>query len=319
MTVTAGAVSRYNASMTQPVLVTGASSGIGLVTAKLLAERGVHVFATVRSAVDAERLAGIERLEPIVGDVRVDADVAGMRAAILERGHGLWGLVNNAGVGAAGHLTAASALDIHELFDVNVYGVHRVTNAVVDLLIASGGRIVTMSSIWGTVAGPESGIYAMSKHALEAYTDCLAAQLRERGVHVCAVVPGNFQSALVEKMVKRVPRPEGASEWLSRLYEPGADTSRSEYLPPDDVASACYHALFDPLPHRRYLITPDANESVATLKKAAMEMLQLNRACSHALTHEQLHALLDEMKGLMEEHEAKARAVAGDAGAAATA
>lgn len=84
------------------------------------------------------------------------------------------------------------------------------------------------------------------------------------------------------------------------------------------MASACYHALFDPLAHRRYLITPTANESEVTLKKAAMEMLQLNRACSHALTHEQLHALLDEMKGLMEEHEAKARAVAGAAGAAAT-
>jgi NAD(P)-dependent dehydrogenase (short-subunit alcohol dehydrogenase family) len=69
--------------MSSPVLVTGASSGIGLYTARLLAERGVHVFATVRSDADARRLAEIQGIEPVLCDVRSDADVSRLREAIL--------------------------------------------------------------------------------------------------------------------------------------------------------------------------------------------------------------------------------------------
>jgi NAD(P)-dependent dehydrogenase (short-subunit alcohol dehydrogenase family) len=293
-----------NGTAPGPVLVTGASSGIGLYTTRLLAERGVPVYATVRREVDAERLAAFSGVEPVICDVRDDADVAALRSLIGERGNGLWGLVNNAGIVNAGSLATGSVEDMQDLFDVNVLGVHRVTRAVVDLLLASGGRIVNMSSISGTLSPAEIGIYSMSKHALEAYTDALWAELRERGVHVSAVQPGNFQSEIVANMVKRVPRPAGSSEWVQRFYEPGADISRGHFPPPDTVAEACFHALFDPHPHRRYLITPDENEALVTLKKAAMELLQMNRASSHRQTHERLHALLDEVAALMQEQEA---------------
>ena len=289
--------------MQRPVLVTGSSSGIGLATVALLAERGVPVFATVRSAADAERLAALQGVEPVLCDVRSDDDVARLRVAIDERGAGLWGLVNNAGVGQVGHLTGESQQDMRDVFDINVFGAHRVTNAVVDLLLESGGRIVNMSSISGTLSSAQMGIYSMSKHALEAYTDSLWAQLREPGVHVCAVVPGNFQSLIATNFVQRVPKRDGASEWLRNAYEPGADLSRSQFPPADAVAEACHHALFDPNPHRRYLVTPDADEALTTLRQAAMELLQLNRAASHPRSHEELHALLDEMTTLMHEQE----------------
>jgi NAD(P)-dependent dehydrogenase (short-subunit alcohol dehydrogenase family) len=298
--------------MTQPVLVTGSSSGIGLAMVELLAERGVPVFATVRSAADAERLAALEGVEPVLSDVRSDDDVARLRAAIDERGAGLWGLVNNAGVAQVGHLTGESLQDMRDVFDINVFGAHRVTNAVVDLLLESGGRIVNMSSISGTLSSAQMGIYSMSKHALEAYTDSLWAQLRDRGVHVCAVVPGNFQSSIATNIVKRVSERDGANEWLRSAYESGTDLSRRQYPPPDAVAEACYHALFDGAPHRRYLVTPDAQESLMTLRQAAMELLQLNRAASHPSTHEELHALLDEVTGLMHEQERQGDASAPD-------
>jgi NAD(P)-dependent dehydrogenase (short-subunit alcohol dehydrogenase family) len=281
--------------MPQPVLVTGASSGIGLFTVRLLAERGVPVVATVRRAADAERLAGIGGVEPLICDVRDDADVARLRTAIVERGRGLRGLVNNAGVAHVGHLTDASVQELLDLFDINVIGVHRVTNAVVDLLLASGGRIVNMSSISGTLSSAAMGIYSMSKHALEAYTDALWAQLGERGVHVCAVVPGNFQSAIATNMVRRVPRPAAASGWVHPAYDPDADLARREYPAPDAVAEACYDALFDPNPRRRYLVTPNEEEARMTLQKAVTEVVELNRAASHPRSLTQLHALLDEV------------------------
>lgn len=289
--------------MSQPVLVTGGSSGIGLATVELLAERGVPVYATVRGAADAERLAALPGVEPLLCDVRSEDDVVRLRATIVERGAGLWGLVNNAGVAQVGHLTVESVQDMRDVFEINVFGVHRVTNAVVDLLLESGGRVVNMSSISGTLSSPVMGVYSMSKHALEAYTDSLWAQLRERGVHVCAVEPGNFQSAIAANFVQRVPLRDGAGEWLRNAYEPGADLSRSEFPPADVVAEACYHALFDANPHHRYLITPDEEEALMTLKKAALELLQLNRAASHPRSHEELHALLDEVTTLMHEQE----------------
>lgn len=278
--------------MNQPVLVTGCSSGIGQYTARYLAERDVPVYATVRKERDAARLREIEGIEPFICDVTDDAQVDRMRAAIEAREEGLWGLVNNAGVAEIDHLTNTSVRAMKELFEVNVFGVHRVTNAVVEMIIASEGRIVNITSILGTLSHPATGVYSMSKHALESYTDSLASQLDPEGVHVCAVVPGNFDSAIMTNWVKRVPLPEQATEARKKLYEPGADTSRSEYPPPDEVAKACHHALFDPEPFRRYLVTPNQDEATRTLEKAALELVQLNRYGPHQLSFRQLLELL---------------------------
>jgi NAD(P)-dependent dehydrogenase (short-subunit alcohol dehydrogenase family) len=277
------------------VLVTGGSSGIGLATARYLAVRGVPVYATVRNEADADRLNELDGIDALVCDVRNDAQVTRLGETISERGAGVWGLVNNAGVAHVGPLTKVPMERMLDVFDVNVFGVHRVTNAVVESIVASGGRIVNVSSIHGTLSGGEGGVYAMSKHALEAYTDALALQLRDVGVHVCAVAPGNFDSALVTNFIKNVPLSDGASEWVRELYEPGAVTARPQFPPPDAVAEACFHALFDPAPLRRYLITPNEREAHLTLKKAALELAHLNRYTAYRLSPAALHALIDEV------------------------
>ena len=262
--------------MPGPVLVTGCSTGIGLAIATDLAARGVPVFATVRKAADAERLASIDGVEPVICDVTDDAQVAQLRATIDARGEGLWGIVHNAGISHLGHLTATSLDDLKAVFDVNVFGVHRVTNALVDLVVASRGRIVTMSSIFGTLSSALGGAYAMSKHALEAYTDALAKQLTPQGVHVCAIAPGNFESAIAKNVVTRFAPPADASAGLRALFEPGADVSRSEYPAPEPVVAACHAALFDERPLPRYLVAPVDGEAEATLRQAARELVQLN-------------------------------------------
>jgi NAD(P)-dependent dehydrogenase (short-subunit alcohol dehydrogenase family) len=280
--------------MSRSVLVTGCSTGIGLATARLLAERGVLVYATVRSPADAERLALIDGVEPVVCDVTDDAHVARLRETIDASGAGLWGIVHNAGIAQLGHLTTTSLHDLKAVFEVNVYGVHRVTNALIDLIVASRGRIVTMSSISGTLSPALLGAYSMSKHALEAYTDSLAAQLGPLGVHVCAVAPGNFESAILGNAVARFSPPPDANEALAALYAPDADTSRSHFPPPDPVAAACAAALFDEAPLTRYLVVPNVDEADLTLTRAAHEWARLNASTPHRWTTERLVAAIAE-------------------------
>jgi NAD(P)-dependent dehydrogenase (short-subunit alcohol dehydrogenase family)/predicted ester cyclase len=296
--------------MPQPVLVTGCSTGIGLAVASHLAAQGVPVFATVRRDADAARLAGITGIEALICDVTDDAQVARLREAIDARGDGLWGIVHNAGIAHLGHLTTTSLEDLRAVFEVNVFGVHRVTHALVDLIVASRGRIVTMSSLSGTLSSPLLGAYSMSKHALEAYTDALAKQLAPLGVHVCAVAPGNYASAIARNAVGRFAPPADASEDLAALYAPEADTSRSEFPGPEPVAAACHAALFDEAPLERYLVVPIADEADRTLGQAAHEWARLNASTPHRWSTERLVAEVDTGLG-------DAASVAGDGGRAA--
>ena len=276
--------------MNQPVLITGCSSGIGLATARYLAERGVPVIATVRTEADAARLAAIEGVDPVICDVTDDAHVARLREAIDARGDGLWGLVHNAGIIHLGPLTTTPLEDVRAVFEVNVFGVHRVTNALADLIVASRGRIVTMSSIAGTLSSALLATYAMSKHALEAYTDGLAKQLAPHGVHVCAVAPGNFDSAIERNAAARFEAPAEASPDLAAWYGPDGDTSRTMYPPPEPVAAACHAALFDEAPLERYMVVPNAEEADLTLRQAAHEWARLNASTPHRWATERLVA-----------------------------
>ena len=104
-------------------------------------------------------------------------------------GRGLYGLINNAGVAVMGPLIETPESELDFLFNVNVYGPYRVTKGFADLIIESEGRILNVTSIGGVVSAPFSGVYSMSKHALEAYTDSLAAEMERFGVRVAAVLP----------------------------------------------------------------------------------------------------------------------------------
>jgi NAD(P)-dependent dehydrogenase (short-subunit alcohol dehydrogenase family) len=277
----------------QRVLITGCSSGIGLSAALLVAAHGVGVYATVRRHEDAAPFAGVAGVDVLVCDVTDDAAVARLRDAIVERGDGLWGLVNNAGIAHVGNLTDTSVDEMRRVFDVNVFGAHRVTLAVVDLIVASRGRIVNVSSISGVLSPVRLGPYSMTKHALEAYTDALAAQLAPAGVHVAVIEPGNYRSAILSNAVRHFPEATDRAG-----IDPREDLSRSEYLPPDEAAEACRSALFDPQPLRRYMVVPNADEGRRTLAKAAEELVELNAYSAYALAPAELHALVDEAAAL---------------------
>jgi NAD(P)-dependent dehydrogenase (short-subunit alcohol dehydrogenase family) len=287
------------------VLITGASTGIGRLTAEQLAAAGYFVYAGARNAEDIEALNGIDNIMAIRLDVTVQAEIDAAVKIIRAADRGLWGIVNNAGINIIDPMIEARESDLKFLFDVNVYGVFRITKAFAPMIIESQGRIVNISSIAGILSGglPAYGMYMMSKHAVEAYTDQLAFEMANFGVNVSAVEPGNFGSAIGLSRCKRM-----IANADSRKYEYFADVMENylegckEYVaegvssspPPYLVADAIQDALFADNPKEHYLVVADPFEAMITIGKSIEELLHLNQDHAHSYTREQLIAMMDE-------------------------
>jgi NAD(P)-dependent dehydrogenase (short-subunit alcohol dehydrogenase family) len=241
------------------VVVTGASTGIGEVSAQHLSSLGFHVFAGVRKAEDAER-ARAAGLEPLTLDV-IDAD--SIRAAAQQVGDTpLAGLVNNAGIAVAGPLEFIPVEEFRRQLDVNVVGQVAVTQAFLPALRKARGRIINMGSIGGRVALPLLSPYAASKFALEAITDSLRRELRPWAMHVAIIEPAAIATPIWDKsreaneeLAKDAP-PEAEQLYgklIERIRAETAELARSG-LPPIEVAKAVEHALTADRPKTRYLV-----------------------------------------------------------------
>ena len=263
------------------VLVTGASTGIGRRITEVLAAQGHFVYAGARKAEDLAALSKIPNVQAIRLDVTSDADIAAAVDTITRGGRGLYGLVNNAGVAAVGTLREMKPEDFDFVMQVNVYGPYRVTRAVAPLIIASKGRITNISSISGVLSTAPLGAYSMSKHALEAFGDSLAADMEPLGVHVSLVEPGNYNSEIGASAAKRTPAPERF-------------TNRTRYKDPLEVARAVEQALFEAKPKRRYLVVPDGNEADRTIRTAVQELAQLNERQAYSYDRDALVRMLDQ-------------------------
>ncbi|MEL6906159.1 MAG: SDR family oxidoreductase [Planctomycetota bacterium] len=283
---------------TRAVLVTGASSGIGRATAERLAREGFHVYAGARKDADLAALDALDNVEAVRLDVTDTDQIAAAVAQVSRGGRGLYGLINNAGVLVMAPLTEVTEADLDFQMDVNVRGPYRVTKAFAPLLVESKGRVLTTGSISGFVTWPMGGPYTMSKHAVEAYTDCLAAELGPLGVHVGVVEPGNFRSAILANMVDRMKDRGYCGKGslfegqLDRILD--GDASRAEHASPDAVAAVFVEALTAERPPRRHMVTPNAREAEMTLRAALGRAVELNAASSHPISDDELHALLDE-------------------------
>lgn len=170
------------------VLVTGASSGLGLACARALAARGDRVFGTSRTArSDAD---GIEMLAMDVDD---DASVDRGVQSIVERAGRIDAVVNNAGFGYAGALEDTSTEEARQQLETNVIGVLRVCRAVVPTMRRTGGgHLVNVSSLAGRIGLPYQGMYSASKFALEGLTESLRHELAADRIRVALVEPGDF-------------------------------------------------------------------------------------------------------------------------------
>ncbi|MDJ0939751.1 MAG: SDR family oxidoreductase [Woeseiaceae bacterium] len=287
------------------VLITGATTGIGRMAAERLAEAGYFVYAGARKQKDMDELNAIDNIMAVRLDVTVQEDIDAAVELIEKEGRGLWGLVNNAGVNVIDPLIEADESDLEWLFDVNVYGVFRVTKAFAPMIIESRGRIVNISSIAGVLSGGLTGygMYVMSKHAVEAFTDQLAWEMMPLGVSVSAVEPGNFQSQIGESRCRRMRQnqanktyryyAEDMAVYIDLCQQRAEGKATSSGPSPEPVAAAIEHALFAEQPKEHYLVTGDPMEARLTLGKAIEEAAQLNHSHEHSLSRDELVEMLD--------------------------
>ena len=289
------------------VLVTGASSGIGRHLTAYLSDRGHFVYAAARKETDLEELAKLSNVQPIRLDVRQPEQIHAAYEMIANAGTGLFGLVNNAGLGGLGMFCTWTDDEILEIFDVNVFGPHRMTNAFAPLLVAAKGRIVNISSQGGMITSKYYGPYTMTKHALEAYTDALHLELASYGVWVSVVQPGgiitdigrNSLPGTVARFQRaRPPFEAEAQTVLASFNQPveqrdNEEESATNRKPssPVIVSEAVYHALFSDQPKKRYLVGTKW-EGDRVIDALIEKLLDENDNPQHNYTHDELVALI---------------------------
>jgi NAD(P)-dependent dehydrogenase (short-subunit alcohol dehydrogenase family) len=248
--------------MQPSVLVTGASSGIGLATATMLARAGWRVFAGARHAPDSS-----ENIQPITLDVTSAESIEAARREIEARlgGAGLDALVNNAGIGDTRPLEFTPMEKFRAVFDVNVFGVLAVTQGFLPLLRRARGRLVNIGSVGGMISLPFGASLCASKHAIEAISDSLRLELWTSGIHVALIQPASINSGAAEKLAAELDGtiaalpPEGRRHYADKLRAFMAVTLKKETngSPPEVVAEAVLSALRDPNPPTRQLAGRD--------------------------------------------------------------
>ena len=251
------------------VVITGASTGIGWATAKLLLDRGFRVFGSVRKQVDADRLKGEfgANFTPLIFDVTDEAAVLAAAREVRNAldGETLSGLVNNAGIAVAGPVLELSADEFRRQLDVNVIGPIITTQAFGPLLGSDPslkgpkGRIVMISSVAGKNGNPLTSAYSASKHAIEGLSESLRRELMLFGIDVIIVAPGAVKTPIWSKAEEvdisayqnspYFPALKGMRKYMLKLGETG--------LPAEKIAERIAGALTSANPRVRYQITPD--------------------------------------------------------------
>lgn len=250
--------------MTQrAVLLTGASTGIGFATAGVLARYGFAVYAGVRSAADAERLA---QLHPSIRTLQLDvtdaSQIASAREQVLSDGLPLAGVINNAGIAVSGPLEFLPVDDVRKQFEINSFAPIAVAQAFLEPVRETRGRLIFVGSIAGRMAAPFIGPYAASKAALASLVDSLRMELHGSGIGVsllefAAVKTPIWAKGRTAKDAMLSKLPPQAHERYGRVVEKVVAITRKEEqtgMEPDTIAQVILEALTTAQPRERYLI-----------------------------------------------------------------
>jgi NAD(P)-dependent dehydrogenase (short-subunit alcohol dehydrogenase family) len=250
----------------QSVVVTGVSTGIGWGITKILIQRGLRVFGSVRKTQDAERLSREfgEGFIPLIFDVTDEEAVRAAAQQVREQlnGETLFGLVNNAGIGVPGPLIHLRAEEFRHQLEVNLVSVLIVTQAFAPLLgvdrslRGQPGRIINISSTSGKSASPFLGAYVTSKYGLEGFSETLRRELILYGVDVIVVGPGPVVTPIWDKAEQVDMSLYADTDYLEAARRAQAYMIRKgrNGLPPERVGEVVWQALTGHHPRVRYAV-----------------------------------------------------------------
>lgn len=263
------------------ILITGASSGIGLATVRMMVANGFHVLATARSEADRERLDAKEGCTALPLELSDPQSIAKCADAALEHSDGhVFALFNNAAYGQVGAVEDVTPAVLRAQFEVNVFGTHDLTRRLLPAMRAArAGRIVQCSSVLGLVAAPYRGAYCASKFALEALSDSLRLELDGSGVQVALIEPGPIETRFVARALEMfrknidIAGSVHRETYEQRLVSMEAGGRQAFKLPPEAVAAKVLHAVTAAQPKRRYYVTTPTYVA-AGLKRVLPQALQ---------------------------------------------
>lgn len=232
------------------VLITGASSGVGQATARLLAQNGYRVLGTSRNAVAAGDTPGVTMV-PL--DVRSDESVAACLKAVSGLVDRLDILINNAGYEQAGAMEELSLEEAKAQFETNFFGVVRMVKAVLPLMRRQGhGQIINVSSLAGLSPVPFMGMYSASKFALEGYTEALRLEIEPFGIRVSQIEVGFLRTPMMNHRQVAVQRIAEYDPWRQRAFD--AIRASEENGPgPELVAAVVLKIASSRTPRLRYV------------------------------------------------------------------
>ena len=259
------------------VLITGANSGFGLLTAASFARAGHTVHAGVRNPAKGAALDALAAEGLAVKQVKLDVtDDAAVKAAVAQASAAapIDVLVNNAGFEVAGPVEHLSDASLTRQFDTNVLGVTRMVRAAAPAMRARGdGLIINVSSVAGHISAPFTGAYSASKHAVEALSEALWFELRPFGVRVVLIEPGGFATNFGENVIVEPAYGEDSPyrPIAARFTAAMAGFRSGPAQDPQEVADLILAAAADPDPKLRYLAGDDARMLVPLYRSMEFE------------------------------------------------
>lgn len=259
--------------MGETVLITGASTGLGREMALYLAERGFEVYATLRDTGDAGSLLDDPRsrkskLRVLPLDVTNAASIHSAVESIVSEAGGIYGVINNAGIGLRGYFEDLDPAEIRRMFDANVFGVMEVTRAVLPhMREAKRGRILLISSVGGRIGSLGVSTYCSTKFALEGFGESLFMEIAPLGIQVSLIEPGIIKTerwSVNRGVAARARDPESPYyRWFMQSEQEADKLVKGSTATPADVAAVVHQALTAEHPKLRYMIGRKAKLAVA--------------------------------------------------------
>lgn len=255
--------------------ITGGSGGLGLATARTLVENGWRVYAADCNKKGLESLKHEHGLIPIFIDVTDSKSVQAAFDAVKQDINHIDAVINFAGILRVGSMAEMSEETLQLLLDINVMGTFRVNKIFLPLLNSehSKGRIVNISSETGWQSGgPFNGAYAMSKHAIEGYSDSLRRELMFLGVPVIKIQPGPFKTDMVASIESNFNKAESESHYFKKQLARVTSLALKEQFKANDpkmLAAVILDALTVDKPKSAYSVKPDISRYILEFLPAA--------------------------------------------------